>query len=368
MLRDDPSDDLSAVQPREEERGRSPWVSAVSSANLNRPIGLSLLETDPLQIFDQMTQVGEIVAAAGKAELGAVADVEEPTIERDEGDAVLAGPVQELLDADRCGEYLQAYLEEHQPVGPTEHSIVRELAHHAASMDLLNEAIGAIQRQGARELPEFARLAGETGSAVHDAVLAGTMSQEPLDRCEKRLRLHSRGFHRALDKLEELQARRKNAATGDQVVPPIPYVTEEACEAHLMERFQTGECRCPRCGAQEGHPIFSRRCWECAACGSQTGLRHGTIMANSPIPLIRWFTAIWLMLWRPTITTAEMVSRVGREEEGGERGVERASDPLRLLLAGCDRFHSEPRASARGPGCGLLAGWDRLRQIPSTKL
>ncbi len=34
-------------------------------------------------------------------------------------------------------------------------------------------------------------------------------------------------------------------------------------------------------------------------------------MADSPIPLTRWFTAIWLMLWRPTITTAELVSNLG---------------------------------------------------------
>ena len=105
--------------------------------------------------------------------------------------------VPELLDLARSDEYVQAFLQERQPVGPTEHLLVRELAHHAASMDLLNEAIGAVQRQGARELPEFARLAGENGSALHDAVLAGTMSQETLDRCEKQLRSHSRGFHRA---------------------------------------------------------------------------------------------------------------------------------------------------------------------------
>ena len=36
------------------------------------------------------------------------------------------------------------------------HALVREMAHHSAAMDLLNEAISAIQRQGARDLPEFA--------------------------------------------------------------------------------------------------------------------------------------------------------------------------------------------------------------------
>jgi len=281
--------------------------------------------------------------------------------EETNADAVGLGPAQELLDPGRSDEYLYAYAEEHQPVGPTEHLIVRELAQHAASVDLLNEAIGAIQRQGAKELPEFARLVGETGSAaVHDAVLAGTMSQEPLDRCEKRLRQHSRGFHKALSKLEELQARRKKVATGDQVIPPNPYSTEAACEAHLIERFQTGSCCCPRCSAREGHPIVSRRCWECAACGSQTGLRHGTIMANSPMPLTTWFTAIWLMLWRPTITTAELVSTLGITRIMTVRNMARkiraamsaadASD----LLAGLDNCYTKcqaalPEPSARHP-------------------
>ena len=283
-----------------------------------------------------------------------------PGPEGTDGDAVVSGPAQELLDPGRSDEYVYAYLEEHQPIGPTEHLIVRELAQHAASVDLLNEAIGAIQRQGAKELPEFARLVGETGSAVHDAVLAGTMSQEPLDRCEKRLRLHSRGFHRALSKLEELQARRKNVATGDQVIPPNPYSTEAACEAHMMERFQTGKCCCPRCSAREGHPITSRRCWECAVCGSQTGLRYGTIMANSPMPLTKWFTAIWLMLWRPTITTAELVSTLGvtrimtvRKMANRIRVAMNAEDASDLL-AGLDNHYTKyqaalPEPSARHP-------------------
>ena len=58
------------------------------------------------------------------------------------------------MHPDRVEEYRQSYLQEHRPVGPTEHSLVRELANHAAATDLWNEAIGAIERQGVRELPE----------------------------------------------------------------------------------------------------------------------------------------------------------------------------------------------------------------------
>ena len=39
--------------------------------------------------------------------------------------------VPEILDSARQDEYLDAYLQEYQPVGPTEHALVRELARHA---------------------------------------------------------------------------------------------------------------------------------------------------------------------------------------------------------------------------------------------
>ena len=220
-----------------------------------------------------------------------------------------SGAVHELLDPVRLDEYVQAYLQEQQPEGPTEHSIVRELAHHAAAMDLWNEAIGAIERRGARMLPEFAALAGENGSVLRDTVLAGTMSQEAVDRCEKHFRSHSRAFYRALEKMEELQTRRKKCALGELIIPPNPFATEAACENYLIGRFKT--CKCPRCGGQDGCHIVGRRCWECAGCGCQTGVRHGTVMADSPIPLNKWFTAIWLLLWRPAISNAELASTLG---------------------------------------------------------
>ena len=48
------------------------------------------------------------------------------------------------------------------------------------------------------------------GTALYEAVLAGTMSLETVERCEKQLAAHIRAaFHRALGKLEELQARRR---------------------------------------------------------------------------------------------------------------------------------------------------------------
>jgi hypothetical protein len=293
---------------------------------------------------------------ACEADQGAAVSVGQVTIDVEAQDILSAGPVCELLDPGRSDVYLQAYLQEHQPGGPTEHAIVRELAHHAAAMDLLSEAISAIQRQGARELPEFALLAGEDGSAIHDAVLAGTMTREAVDRCEKHLRTHSRAFYRALGKLEELQSRRKKVEAGDLLIPPNPFTTETACENHLVDRFGAGKCLCPRCGARDGRHIASRRCWECAACGCQTGLRHGTVMAASPLSLTMWFTAIWLLLWLPKITTAELVSTLGitrimtvRKVAAKIRAAMAAED-AGALLAGLDAYYAACRAALPEPG------------------
>ena len=74
-------------------------------------------------------------------------------------------------------------------------------------------------------------------------------------------------------------------------------------------------------------------------------------MADSPIPLTRWLTAIWLMLWRPAITTAELVSTLGIARIMTVRNIatkiraamtaENASD----LLAGLDVYYAACRAT-----------------------
>lgn len=172
-----------------------------------------------------------------------------------------------------------------------------------------------------------------------------------MDRCEKHLRSHSRAFYRALGTLETLQARRKKLESGELVIPPNPFTTEAACEAHLADRFKTGKCRCPRCGDPKGSHIKSRHCWQCAGCGCQTGLRQGTVMANSPILLPQWFTAIWLLLCRPTITTVELVSTLGiariltiRKMAGKIRAAMTTGNAGELL-AGLAAYQAECRAT-----------------------
>jgi transposase-like protein len=310
-----------------------------------------------LQISDGIPHETEVVTAAPKADPAVAVPAENMAVDVAGNNTSTIRSVPEILHPGRLDEYREAYLQEERPVGPTEHALVREMAHHSATMDLLNEAISAIQRQGARDLPEFAQFTGEIGSALYDTVLTGAMTQEAVDRCEKQLRSHSRGFHRALAKLEELQARRQEAEAGEMEIPPNPFTIEAACETYLAERFKTGKCLCPRCGSGNGRHITSHRCWECADCGCQTGLRHGTVMADSPLPLATWFTAIWLLLWRPTITTAELVSALGINRIMTARSLTAkiraamAAENAGALLAGLDGYAV---SRAESPESGAL--------------
>ncbi len=278
-------------------RGHQP-ISTLREANMTLTSEVTILSP-------------ESPPGTGRTEAGFLGRMEMGTVPAETKDILPVENVPEILDPARQDEYIGAYLQEYQPVGPTEHALVRELARHGAAGDRWSAAGDAVQRQGARELPNLILRAGDEDLPSSDTVLAGTMSQEIVHRCERHERCRSWAFHRALRKLEELQARRRKRESGDMVIPPNPFTSEAACEKQLADRFKSGRVRCPSCAAVEGHHIGSRRCWECAKCGSQTGVRHGTLMADSPIPLTRWFTAIWLILWRPTITTAELVSNLG---------------------------------------------------------
>ena len=121
----------------------------------------------------------------GRTDADFLARMEMGAVPAETKDILPVEDVPEILDPARQDEYLDAYLQEHQPVGPTEHAIVRELARHAAALDLWSAAGDAVQRQGARELPDLTLRAGHDDSLFSDAVLAGTMSQEIVHRCER---------------------------------------------------------------------------------------------------------------------------------------------------------------------------------------
>jgi transposase-like protein len=52
---------------------------------------------------------------------------------------------------------------------------------------------------------------------------------------------------------------------------------------------------CPRCEGTEHSYLTTRRVWKCKACKKQFTVKLGTIFEDSPIPLDKWLTSIWLL-------------------------------------------------------------------------
>ena len=52
---------------------------------------------------------------------------------------------------------------------------------------------------------------------------------------------------------------------------------------------------CPRCNSQRYGFLKSRSVWQCKDCRKQYTAKLGTIFEDSPIPLDKWFCALWMI-------------------------------------------------------------------------
>lgn len=61
-------------------------------------------------------------------------------------------------------------------------------------------------------------------------------------------------------------------------------------------RWADGQAECPRCGHGETYYLANRRVWKCKGCSKQFSIKVGTIMEDSPIPLDKWLSAMWMIV------------------------------------------------------------------------
>lgn len=54
--------------------------------------------------------------------------------------------------------------------------------------------------------------------------------------------------------------------------------------------------QCPACKQKRATFLKTRRIWKCKECGRQFSVKLGTIFEESPIPLDKWLTAVWLVV------------------------------------------------------------------------
>jgi transposase-like protein len=62
-------------------------------------------------------------------------------------------------------------------------------------------------------------------------------------------------------------------------------------------RWPDGKPVCPRCRIDcRCYWLATQKRWKCAVCGKQFSVKVGTIFEDSPIPLDKWLTALWMLV------------------------------------------------------------------------
>lgn len=289
-----------------------------------------------------------------------------PTAGEEEASAVLCEPsspgtmaeIPAVLERSSFEHHLREFTHQFQPAGHLEMMIVRDMARQVSAAEAWHEGVGALHRQRAQRIPAFVS-EGEDNGELEDCALAAAVSSPAVHLAEQHEQKRSRAFYRALRTLLELQARRKSCErAGELVVLQDHFPTEAACEQYLRKRFEQGLYQCPRCGCRRGHYIPSRRCWECGGCKRQTGLRSGTVAADSPLSLVTWFRAVRLLLSCPTMGPVELGIKLGISRSTTVRSMVKkvvsamAADNSSQPLAGLDTYFA--RCAAEAPESGDL--------------
>jgi transposase-like protein len=245
----------------------------------------------------------------------------------------------QLLGPEAIERHRHALRTEWRPASATQEFLVAELARHAAALERAEQAELAVLRCGARRTAGVGPLV-DTAGAEADVPLTGAFASKALE-CVTRYRAsHEKAWHTALARLRECQTREGPAPAAPADGPP--WATEAECATYLLARLRRPGHRCPHCSHPHGYWLAIRRRWQCAGCGRQVGLRAGTVMERSPLPLRAWFAVIWQMLADRQTPLGELAARGGVRRLATVRDmaarVGRALDAPRRteLLAGLD--------------------------------
>lgn len=72
----------------------------------------------------------------------------------------------------------------------------------------------------------------------------------------------------------------------------------DVCHAYMVNiKWPDGRIACPKCGGENIGEIKSRRMFQCksAGCRKQFSTKVDTVFEDSPLPLEKWFVAVWMM-------------------------------------------------------------------------
>jgi hypothetical protein len=215
-----------------------------------------------------------------------------------------------ILGSELLADTRRRFYAEFQPATATEQHLVDELARHAAALARAEQIEDGLLRTSARGLSLAACVADD--SDAQDKILAACVGADALDRLTRHRRAHERAF---LATLERIHLLRSNPPPAKVAVAPASHlalqVEEETCRGYLRRRWEQGFSACTSCGGKEGAWLGGRDLWQCRTCQHQDGLRSGTVMARSSLPLSVWFAAIYAVCREPRLSTATLCEVAG---------------------------------------------------------
>ncbi len=89
---------------------------------------------------------------------------------------------------------------------------------------------------------------------------------------------------------------------------------EDACIKHLKEQREQAGITCSKCGCIHHYWKSYRNQWQCKQCGHRTGLKAGTVMHGSNLPLLYWFIVIHLLTsTKKSFSAAELQRQLGHK-------------------------------------------------------
>ena len=76
------------------------------------------------------------------------------------------------------------------------------------------------------------------------------------------------------------------------------FASYQNCHDFLVQIRWGGKPRCPHCGSEQVRYMESVRRWQCSERHDrrQFSLKTGSVIEDSPIPLKKWLTALWLIV------------------------------------------------------------------------
>lgn len=82
----------------------------------------------------------------------------------------------------------------------------------------------------------------------------------------------------------------------DSLLEVATYFNNEmVCLRYLEQWLHNGDIRCPHCGFDKVYRFSDGKRFKCSSCRSQFTAKKNTIFEHSPIPLQKWFLAIYLI-------------------------------------------------------------------------